>query len=355
MRKLITILNKEQWTAYVNGSVEYDFYHTWLYHSMDVSGEPFLFVYEQENDYIAFPLVKREISGSPFSDLISVYGYPGPISNRKFEDLNESLMDNFKEAFLEFLDQEQNISVFSRLNPFFNQYLLIEKFGGVYENGKTVAIDLTIPIEEQRKKYRKNTLKSVKKARDYGYSVKESKELDDIESFFDIYTQNMARIGAADYYFFNKQYFIDLINNDEFDCRLILVYLNEKIICGIIITCTCGIIQGHLVATTANYISTSPAKFLIDEVSILGRRLGMKYFHLGGGYGFKEDTLFNWKVGFSDMLLEYKSWRYVANQPVYHALVDKQGIDRDADIDFFPLYRAVVNTLACTWVQLLAI
>ncbi len=353
MRKLISILNKEQWVSYVKGCVKHDFYHTWHYHSMDDGGDPFLFIYEEGNDYIAFPLLKREISGSHFSDLASVYGYPGPISNRKFEDLDESLMNNFKASFLDFLEKEGNISVFSRLNPFFNQNLLIERFGGIHKNGRTVAIDLTTTIEEQRKKYRKSTLQNIKRAWSYGYIIKESKNLEDIDLFFDIYTENMARIGAKEQYFFNKKYFTDLIINDEFDCRLLLVYFHNKVICGSIITCTCDIIQSHLVATSSKYLSTSPAKFLTDEISILGRELGMKYYHLGGGYGFKEDALFKWKTGFSNLFLEYKSWRYVANKSAYHSLVNKHGVNEDSNIDFFPLYRALTNILTCGYFQMM--
>lgn len=63
----------------------------------------------------------------------------------------------------------------------------------------------------------------------------------------------------------------------------------------------------------------------------------MKYYHLGGGLGFKEDKLFNWKAGFSDLFLEYKSWRYVANEQIYNSLVNLIGIDPHNNIDYFPL------------------
>lgn len=349
MGKLITLLEREEWTAYVNGAAEYDFYHTWLYHSLDLSGDPFLYVYEENQNYIAFPLLKRTITHTSFSDLSSVYGYTGPISNRKFEDMEDSFRENFMISFLDFLNQEQNISVFSRLHPLFNQYLLFEKFGGIHENGKTVAIDLTISIEEQRKKYRRNTLKSIKKAKRSGYSVRVGNSPQDIDLFYDIYTHNMERVEASDYYFFSKEYFMSLVGNEDFDCRLFLVSVKEEIVCGMIVTFTHGIIQGHLVGTKHAYLMDSPAKFLVDEITLIGRREGMKYLHLGGGVGFKMDTLFNWKAGFSDLFLEYKSWRYVTNNLVYHTLVNKQKIDKGRNIDFFPLYRAVVNgiTLGC--------
>lgn len=352
MRKLITLLERKEWTAYVNAAVEYDFYHTWLYHSLDHTGSPFLFVYEEDQNYIAFPLLKRNISDSSFSDLSSVYGYTGPISNRKFEDIDDSMIDNFKVSFLDFLDTEQNVCVFSRLHPLFNQCLLFEKFGGIHENGKTVAIDLTISIEEQRSKYRKTTLKNIKRSWKAGYSIRQSRTQDDITLFYEMYTRNMERVEAANCYFFSKEYFNYLIDNDEFDCRLLLVYAKEEAVCGMIVTFTHGIIEGHLVGTKSEYLKESPAKFLVDEITLIGRKEGMKYLHLGGGLGFKMDTLFNWKAGFSDLFLEYKSWRYVSNNSVYHSLVSKQEIDEHINIDFFPLYRAVLNSLTIGCLQL---
>ncbi|WP_316748994.1 GNAT family N-acetyltransferase [Pedobacter gandavensis] len=349
MEKLITLLEREEWTAYVNGAAEYDFYHTWLYHSLDLSGDPVLFVYEEDQNYIAFPLLKRAISQTDFSDLTSVYGYTGPLSNRKFEDIEDSFRENFMISFLDFLNEEQNVSVFSRLHPLFNQYLLFEKFGGIHENGKTVAIDLTISIEEQRKKYRRNTLKSIRKARSSGYSVRASNCPNDIDLFYEIYTHNMERIEASESYFFSKEYFLSLVGNEDFDCRLFLVCVKEEVVCGMIVTFTHGIIQGHLVGTKHAYLIDSPAKYLVDEITLVGRKEGMRYLHLGGGVGFKMDTLFNWKAGFSDLFLEYKSWRYVANNPVYAALVNKRKIDHGRNVDFFPLYRAVLNgiTMGC--------
>lgn len=342
MIKLISINQKEEWITYVKKSIQYDFYHTWCYHSLDKSGEPILFVYEEDDNYIAFPLLKREIPNSTFYDLSSVYGFAGPISNQKFENLPESLIESFKCSFLKFLEHEQIVSVFSRLHPFFNQLLLINKIGGVYENGKTVAIDLSIPIDEQRKKYKNSTLDYVKKCKKRGYYIKETKCNVDVEAFYKIYTENMKRSGSTDYYLFNHDYFHNLINSEEFDCRLLLVYADDEIICGSIITCTHGIIEAHLVATHYEYLRDSPAKFLIDEISVMGRELGMKYCHLGGGLGFKEDSLFKWKASFSDLFLDYKSLRYISNNSVYNSLVDDKGIDPNINIDFFPLYRCAM-------------
>lgn len=343
---LISIQQKKEWTDYIKRSAEYDFYHTWHYHALDQSGgTPFLFIYEEARDFIAFPLIRRKIEGSALSDLSSVYGYTGPLSNLSFEQLAECFMERFKFNFLSFLKAEGSVSVFSRLHPLFRQNCLLERFGGLYDNGKTICIDLSVPIEVQRKKYKKNIYESIKKSWKAGLKVVETKCIADISTFRTIYKENMLRIGASDYYHFSMQYFIDLLGTDEFDCRLVLVYDGDQAISGSIITFTRGIIQCHLMATRTEYLNTSPAKFLVDEISMIGRRYGMRYYHLGGGFGFKEDSLFKWKSGFSDFFLNYKSWRFVSNPPDYQLLVKKSGAAVHAKVDFFPLYRYPMQKL----------
>ena len=55
---------------------------------------------------------------------------------------------------------------------------------------------------------------------------------------------------------------------------------------------------------------------------------------------FKEDSLFDFKKSFSNLTLEYKSWRYIADPEKYDALLKKNNIDKNSTIDFFPLYRS---------------
>lgn len=340
MLKLITIYQREEWNAYIKNALTYDFYHSWHYHSLDkCKGEPLLFVYQEKDDYIAFPLIKRAIPNTLYFDLSCVYGFTGPISNRKFEDLDQHLIDNFKNSFLVFLENEKVITVFSRLNPFLNQNFLIQKFGGLHQNGKTVAINLQCSIEKQRDNYRKTTAKHIRRCLEKNYVAKESKAIQDIEAFFDIYCDNMKRIGSTDFYLFDKQYFITLLNSEDVDCRLVLVYSKGKITCGQIIGCTHGILQAYLMGTAEEYLKESPAKFLIDQISMIGRKLDMKYYHLGGGFGFKEDSLFKWKSSFSDLVFNYNTWRFIPNKKIYTDLVEKTGNDINSEVDFFPLYR----------------
>ncbi|WPV01167.1 GNAT family N-acetyltransferase [Mucilaginibacter sp. cycad4] len=339
MIKIFSLLNKEEWISYVGNSAEYDFYHTWHYHSLETAGDPILFVYEELDTYIGFPLLQRKIPGSDYSDLTCVYGFSGPFSNKKIDEIDEEVMGNFKGAFNNFLVNEKYVSVFVRLHPFYKQQKLLEKFGGIHENGKTVVFDLSLPIDEQRKKYRQSTMDAIKHAWKKGFRVEDETNTAGIKTFVEIYTENMKRVGASNYYLFNEKYFSEILNTSEYEARLLTVYYNDIAIASTIITFTNGIIQAHLVGTRAEYLHHSPTKFLADTITQIGREKGMKYYNLGGGLGFKNDKLFDWKCAFSDFHLDFKTWRYVANPEIYQKLLQDKGIEENAEVDFFPLYR----------------
>jgi hypothetical protein len=339
MIKIITLLDQELWSDYVRKSAAYDFYHTWYYHSMDNTAEPLLFVFQEADDYIAFPFLKRPIEETDYNDLTCVYGYGGPISNKAFPDLDEAFLERFKVALLEFFEEQKIISVFSRLHPFFNQDKLMNKFPGVYPNGKTVAIDLKVPIELQRSGYHRSYRQHIKQLKNKGYTVKETSSPEDVEAFAKIYTENMKRVGASDYYLFTKSYFDELLAAEEFESKLMLIMYEGEPVSGGVIICTNKIMQAHLVGTRTAHISVSPPKLLIDELTVMGRELGYEYLNLGGGLNFKEDTLYYWKTGFSNLCLDYNSWRFIVNPGVYDSLLQSQGIDPELDVDFFPLYR----------------
>jgi hypothetical protein len=339
MKKLITIQDRLEWIYYVNKAAEYDFYHTWHYHSLETTDTPLLFVYEQNQDFIAIPLLKRSIPESTYFDLTCVYGFSGPFSNKKMKDLDDDLIEQFKADFLKFLDDEKIVSVFCRMHPFYPQQLVLEKFGGVCDNGKTVVMDLSVNIEEQRRKYKPKTRRAINIAREKGYRLVEESGAQAIKTFFELYSQSMKRVGASEYYYFNENYFSKVVNTEEYDARIVMVYDGDIVIASTIIMLTNGIMQGHLIGVRPEYVEFSPIRYLVDELTIFGRIAGINYFNLGGGVGFKEDNVFQGKIALTDLTFDYKSWRYIANPCVYKQLLAQKGINEDTDVDFFPLYR----------------
>lgn len=335
----ITIRQEGEWNEIIKKSLYHDFYHTWDYHNMSSEGNPILFVYSEGEDFIAFPLIKRNIPNSLFFDMTCVYGYTGPISNKIFATLSVKMRANFKKELLRFLKQNMIVSVFSRLNPFFDQLSLMETFDGLYDNGKIVIIDLQQSLQQQRSRYKGRLFGKILKLKNQGFYVKESKSPEEINEFAAIYTENMKRVCAPHSYLFTQEYFLNFLKSPEIGSKLIMVYHHDEAVCGALVIFTKKIIQAHLLATKTSYMKFSPAKLMIDELTLTGRDLGMHYLNLGGGYGFKQDSLFEFKELFSDLTLDYKSWRLIVDQKIYRKLIENVNIDPDNKVDFFPLYR----------------
>ncbi|MBC7915094.1 MAG: GNAT family N-acetyltransferase, partial [Pyrinomonadaceae bacterium] len=269
--RLVTVKERDLWNQYVHACRMYDFYHTWYYHSLEKSGEPVLFVYQQQDSFIVFPLLRRNINGSGYTDFTSVYGYAGPISNLDFDEIDQKTMEGFKKAFLEFLKEEKNVSVFCRLHPIINHDILVEKFGSLVNNGKTIAIDLTVSLEEQRSKYRRQFRSKIRQLRERGFYLKKASSREEVQAFVKIYNDNMSRVKAESYYFFDESYFFNMLNSADFESSVLLLYLGDEITSGAFVTFSNNIMQFHLAATNTKYLHEGPMKLLIDMTTIVGR------------------------------------------------------------------------------------
>src|SRR5688572_1881329 len=98
---VITIAERSKWNDLIFRCQEYDFYHCHSYCALEQSGRPLLFtVADDGGDFIAFPLVLRPIPGSRYHDCTSVYGYPGPVSNKTPDTLSPELIYYFHISLL---------------------------------------------------------------------------------------------------------------------------------------------------------------------------------------------------------------------------------------------------------------
>ncbi|MDB5030634.1 GNAT family N-acetyltransferase [Mucilaginibacter sp.] len=333
------IKKRKEWDSYVNRSVFHDIFHSWMYHSLNDEGESLLFVYQENDLFIALPVIKRKIEKSAYCDMTSVYGYCGPISNKDFADVSKRIMANFKTAFMKFMKEENAVCIFSRLHPFIKQQHLLESLGGVQENGTTLYMDLTISVEDQQKKYDKRLFRQIRKLREQGYTIKEATGLNEIKAFIDIYHKNMDRLNAASRYYLSERYFTDILDLEGYNNKLLLIYNGTELICGAIVLLSDNIIRNHLSATSPDYLKESPSKLLTDEISMIGRRLGKKIFHLGGGVSGKQDSLFMFKRYFSDLQVTDRIWCYINDHAAYNSIVAKAGTEIDTESTYFPLYR----------------
>lgn len=160
--------------------------------------------------------------------------------------------------------------------------------------------------------------------------------------FSNIYKETMAQVKADQYYFFDDDYFFNLLENLQDRILLITAYQDNKAIGSSIYTICkeSGIMQFHLGGTLNAYTHLQPSKLITHVARDWGRTNHYKLLHLGGGVGSNLDSLYEYKKGFSSQELLFKTYRLVVNPAKYEALVaDSWFTENDLRSDFFPLYR----------------
>lgn len=339
-------LSDPDWDTYIEASYLYDFHHTSCFHEIELkeNEKSVMFLGFSNNEHICLPLVMKKIPNSDYFDATSVYGYCGPIASKPIELLKKNLLDFFKKEFLNFCYQNKIISVFSRLHPLIPQKHCFENFGKVIELNKTVAIDLTLPVAEQRRSYRKSNkseINQLKGKKGYVFEKIENTDKESIREFVDIYLSTMKKVKAKPYYFFDFNYFQKLLNNECFECDLLVTRKDNVIVAGAIFTRTNAIMQYHLSGTKEEFLRDTPMKLILDEARLLGSKNKLKFLHLGGGVGGSDkDSLFHFKSGFSKNFYQFRVWNLIVNENIYQKLVEEKNLRQQDFPDFFPLYRS---------------
>ena len=99
--------------------------------------------------------------------------------------------------------------------------------------------------------------------------------------------------------------------------------------------------QYHLGGTLNSALQERPSKLMFDWVRTWAKERGNTVFHLGGGFGAKEDSVFEFKAGFSALRHPYFTWQVLFEPNAYRQLEEKRRSLPSAkpDAQFFPIYR----------------
>ncbi|NMP16520.1 GNAT family N-acetyltransferase [Thalassotalea sp. Y01] len=332
MHKVIGITSKSGWDKYISRASRADIYHTYEYHQVHASldgGKPTLWVSEVGEQFIALPLLERNIPHvKSLKDFTSVYGYPGLITNTN----NTSTFTSLFDALVRGLNNQGYISIFSRMNSFTVPEEYLDQVCTIH--GETVNVDLLASESTQTKAYRTNHRRDIKKL-ERNHFVCEFVEINDcLNEFIDVYNSTMASLKASNYYLFPREYYLNLFRALNKHVKLVKVHLNNEVACMGIFFFYEGTIQYHLGGTASNYYKFAPTKLMFEYIRKYGNVKGYERFHLGGGLGGGNDNLFNFKKGFSKDIKKFYLLKQVLNERKYEEL----SLGKKSE-HFFPLYR----------------
>jgi hypothetical protein len=357
----------EKWRTLVNRHSQKDVFftpeHAMVYERTggatrkDFGGEALLFFLGNERDFIIYPFFKRKISELPFYsilgdesedwfDIISPYGYSGPLAYIDDSELEVSLWQSFLNEFHNFCVENNIIAEFARLHPYFKNHLVLTKSTDINIEKKSSVVYLELEQNESQmwKNMTKGSKSSVSKARRSGIEIRCSSTEDAIESFYQLYIATMERNKAKKAYFFSRDFFNDTFQLLGENVRLFSAWYEDRVIAASLFLLGDNLVHYYLSGSDANYLTLSPNNLLLYEAILWAKSRGFKIMNLGGGYG-QNDSLFHFKSSFSKTTADFYTYSRIHNQTVYerlHRARDLYGEQEHENViqsDYFPIYR----------------
>lgn len=282
------------------------------------------------------PLVCRPLTNVSW-DATSAYGYGGPVVSH---GAPAGFADEALGTALALLRREGCVSWFIRMHPLLNADWQ-SRFGLVVEQGATVSIDLTKSPERLWQETQARHKRGINRARRAGVTARLDTDFATLPRFIRLYNETMTRLNASAYYFFDAQYYRTLVRSLGSDLLLFVAEEDDCVIGGALFTVSreSGIMQYHLAGWDWEYRHRQPSKTVIHAAREWGRLNRMSCLHLGGGLGSANDSLQEFKLGFSPDTHVYRTQRVVVDPERYVALSggDKSTLD---ELDgYFPAYR----------------
>jgi hypothetical protein len=347
-RQIITTASPE-WRTLLN-QADHDFYHLPCYQELAAAAgdEPLAFLATAGDEQLLVPFHRRRISaeitpGRELFDIASPYGYPGPVWTRT---ASEDFIADALAGFAISLKDAGIVSAFLRLHTLLNPPGLFTNVGTLVDHGPSVYIDLTLSEEELWAQTRRGHKRDLVVLEQRGYTV----SMDDWSRFDDFlicYYESMRRLGASQFYFFEREYFDRLRACLGDRIHLCLVHLDGAIACAGLVTEMGGLCQYHLSATADAHFQDHPSKFMLHRLRFWLKGRGNRIYHIGGGVGALRDTLHLFKAGFSPLAADFHTWRIIPDEELYSALTARWSLLTGREpIDpelFFPQYRAALD------------
>lgn len=327
----------------------HDFYHLPDYVAFagrNEDGSPTAFLAREGEAGMLIPVLVRRLPENleaprNWCDASSPYGYPSPLLHPATEPHQ---LERFMRAFIRCCRELDIVTVFLRFHPLLTCSLCeFAKYGTVVHHGRTVWVDLTASREDLWRRTRENHRRGIAKLKHAGYSIRID-QWSDMQDFIEVYAESMERLQAHSFYRFSEKYFTELqcALADRLHLCTVVSPADDVAAAGLF-TVTGGLVQYHLGGTAQRYLQQAPSKLMFEHVRNWAKEAGSKIFHLGGGVGGRDDSLFRFKLGFSPLTADFHSCRIVLSQARYSSLssryLEQKGDLGEAPGTYFPLYR----------------
>jgi hypothetical protein len=350
-------------------------------------GEPLLFFYGNDEEFLVQPFVKRRINNLPFLrenednfrqiseeyfDLISPYGYAGPLtyfgkiirgcdpeqvgnSAKTAERAEQTkLTEGYLKESASYCFKHNIVTEFVRFHPLMENQKIFsniksdDNLTGIEISGRNNTVTINLEKGQTRiwEHLDKKTRNLIRKAEKSGIKIERADDAQTIKIFSELYNKTMIRNSARKEYIFTESYFFKTAELMKDKAMILTAKHDNKIIAASMFLCHGDFFHYHFSGSDNRFLSLAPNNLLINEAIKTAIAGGYKKMHLGGGNSGKEDDpLYHFKKGFSPDLTRFYTGNRTYNLKIYKLLSElKKRHDLTRDVqgraNFFPEYRA---------------
>ncbi|MFD1031908.1 GNAT family N-acetyltransferase [Metaplanococcus flavidus] len=312
-----------------------------FFESKEEEGKSTIFELKNDVGHIFYQFILREIPISygktTYYDIITPYGFSGPVIIDCPADRKEELIKLFDEEFQLYCEKNHIVTEYVRFNPWIQNLNDFKDLYQMRDNGHTFYIDLTVPdffMDEFSAKARTQTRKAKKKnvEIEFDYSGSTTKEFhrlyhlmakkNNLDNEYYLFSEEFLRnsFGA----FKGKQFFINAIFEGKYISSSLVIHHGDYI-------------HYHLTGNDPEYYHLAANSLILYELCRWGMENGKKEVHLGGG----NSVVIRFKKGFTKTQpLKLLMGKKVRNQKIYEELVAiRENAGESLDREFFPMYR----------------
>lgn len=350
--QLIPFEDLEKWDKTVYSFPDHDIYYLHGYLSafqIHGDGTPILLYYQKEGlrclctfmirDVATEEWAKDEIPTNTFFDAVTPYGYGGWLTDGNISKENIQL---FWDEYKQFLSIHNIIAAFTRWCPWLQNQEEFNDLSTVIKLGNTISIDTSseqIIIENIKSKDRTTIRKAIKN----GVQIEYSDDPHLLTIFREIYNKTMDKDNAIPYYYFEPEFYDSIAKDLKGKWKLFYALHEGNIIAMSIILFCNGKIHYHLSGSLFEYRNLNATNLILYHVALYGAQNDYHLFHLGGGVGSGEDSLYKFKKSFnkngdkqfciSKDCFDEEKYNYLVNlRKAKDPTFNENGT-------FFPLYR----------------
>lgn len=340
--KVLTTNEADEWDDIVRSFKGYDVYYLSGYvKAFEIHGDgtALLFYFNNGTTKAINVVMKRDIAkdknfigrleGNTYFDLATPYGYGGFI-------IEGNEVDKIDVAYNKYCIDNNIISEFVRFHPVLANGSKVNGMYEVIDLGSTVCIDTSSQAVIWSNLTSKNR-NMIRKAQKSGIEIFWGRDEALIDKFIEIYNATMDKDEATPYYYFDREFYLSILNDLSYNGMFFYAKFEEKIIAISIILFSNEKVHYHLSGAKREHQHLAPTNLLLYEVACWSSSNGYKLMHLGGGLGSQKDSLYKFKKAFNRQEdLIFSIGKKMFNGVIYDELT---GVNSHTISNYFPKYR----------------